>query len=261
MDENKEIDIDLTKIFEMLKKKAIFIVIVGIIGAILSACVTNFFIEPQYTASVKLHAYSNSDNKIGASTNISSGEIDASQKLINTYLVIIGSDTFLEKVADSVGNVTVGQLKGMIHSSQIEETVAFSVSVTSTSPELATNIANTIAELCPDEIIRVLKVGGVEVIDYATVPTAPTSPNMMKNILIGFAAGFVVSFLYFFIKELFDTKIHDRNDLEKEFEIPILGVIPRILPISETSSSNSNDRSIEPPKPHISNEKPGKESK
>lgn len=261
MDENKEIDIDLTKIFEMLKKKAIFIVIVGIVGAILSACVTNFFIEPQYTASVKLHAYSNSDSKIGASTNISSGEIDASQKLINTYLVIIGSDTFLEKVADSVGNVTVGQLKGMIHSSQIEETVAFSVSVTSTSPELATNIANTIAELCPDEIIRVLKVGGVEVIDYATVPTAPTSPNMPKNILIGFAAGFVVAFLYFFIKELFDTKIHDRSDLEKEFDIPILGVIPRILPVSETSSSSNSDRSIEPPKPHISNEKTGKESK
>lgn len=253
MDENKEIDIDLTKIFEMLKKKAIFIVIVGLVGAILSACVTNFFIEPQYTASVKLHAYSNTDNKIGANTNISSGELDASQKLINTYLVIIGSDTFLEKVADSVGNVTAAQLKGMISSSQIEDTVAFSVSVTSTSPELATNIANTVAELCPDEIIRVLKVGGVEVIDYATVPTSPTSPNLLKNVVIGFGVGFVLAFLYFFIRELFDTKIHDRNDLEKEFDIPILGVIPRILPVSEAPDEKKS-KNIEPPKPHISSE-------
>lgn len=261
MDENKEIDIDLTKIFEMLKKKAIFIVAVGIIGAILSACVTNFFIEPQYTASVKLYAYSNTDNKIGANTNISSGELDASQKLINTYLVIIKSDAFLEKVADNVGNVTGGQLKSMIQCSQIEDTVAFSVSVTSTSPEFATTIANTVAELCPDEIIRVLKVGGVEVIDYATVPSSPTSPNMLKNVVIGFAAGFIVAFLYFLVLEIFDTKIHDRSDLEKEFDIPILGVIPRILPVSGTDDNNNTDKGIDPPKPHVSETNLRKENK
>lgn len=261
MDENKEIDINLTKIFEMLKKKAIFIVIVGVIGAILSGCVTNFFIEPQYNASVKLHAYSNNDNKIGASSDINSGQIDASQKLINTYLEIITSRTFLEKVADSVGNVTAAQLGNMISCSHIEDTVAFRVSVTSTSPELATNIANTIAELCGDEIIRVLKVGGVEVIDYATVPTAPSSPNLMKNVVIGFGAGFVLSFLYFFIKELFDTKVHDRGDLEKEFDIPILGMIPRIIPVSETSNTSKGDGEIEPPKPHINTSENGKESK
>lgn len=260
MDENREIDINLTKIFDMLKKKALIIIVVGIIGAILSGCITNFFIEPQYTTSVKLHAYSNNDNKIGASTDINSGQIDASQKLINSYLVVITSDTFLEKVADSVGNVTAGQLKGMISCSQIEETVAFNVSVTSTSPELATNIANTVAELCPDEIIRVYKVGGVEVIDYATVPESPTSPNLLKNIVIGFAAGFIVAFLYFFIRELFDTKIHDRGDLEKEFDIPILGMIPRIVPTSQSTETVKLDNSIEPPMPHINITESGKES-
>lgn len=261
MDENKEIDINLTKIFEMLKKKAVFIIVVGIIGAIISGCVTNFFIEPQYTASVKLHAYSNSDNKIGASSDISSGQIDASQKLINTYLEIIMSRTFLEKVADSVGNVTAAQLGSMISCSHIEDTVAFRVSVTSTSPELATNIANTVAELCPDEIIRVLKVGGVEVIDYATVPTDPSSPNLPKNIVIGFGAGFVLAFLYFFIRELFDTKIHDRGDLEKEFDIPILGMIPRIIPVSETSDTDRGGKEIDPPKPHFNSAESRKESK
>lgn len=261
MDENKEIDINLTKIFEMLKRKAIFIIVVGIIGAIISGCVTNFFIEPQYNASVKLHAYSNNDNKIGASSDINSGQIDASQKLINTYLYIIKSDTFLEKVADSVGNVTVGQLRQMVQCSHIEDTVAFSVSVTSASPELSANVANTIAELCPDEIIRVLKVGGVEVIDYATVPTSPSSPNLLKNIVIGFGAGFVISFLYFFVKELFDTKIHDRADLEKEFDIPILGMIPRIMPTSESQSTDKANNEIEPPRPHINSVENGKESK
>lgn len=261
MNENREIDIDLTKIFEMLKKKAVYIVIVGIIGAILAGCFTNFFIDPQYTASVKLHAYNNNDNKIGASNDINSSQFDASQKVINTYLYIINSDTFLTKVADSMGDITVPQLKQMIKGSHIEDTVAFSVSVTSTNPELAANIANTIAELCPDEIIRVLKVGGVEVIDYATVPKSPTSPNLSKNILVGFAAGFALTFIYFFIKEIFDTKVHDRMDLEKEFDIPILGTIPRILPATDSHGADKADKSLDPPKPHINTLETGKENK
>lgn len=240
MEDNKEITIDLRKIFSMLKKKLIFIGIIALIGAVLAGCITNFFIEPKYTASIKMHVYSSSDNRIGANSSISSSEIDASQKLVNTYLVVVTSKTFTEKVADKVGgDITAKQIRSMMSCAQIQDTLAFQVNVTSTNKQQAAEIANAIADTCPDEIVRILKVGGVEVIDYATVPESPSSPNMKKNVLVGFLAGFALSFIFFFIKELFDTSITDEKDLEREFDIPLLGTVPRLVPTTEKSKTDT----------------------
>lgn len=240
MEDNREITIDLRKIFSMLRKKVVFIVIIAVIGSVLAGCITNIFIEPKYTATIKMHVYSSSDNRIGANSSISSSEIDASQKLVNTYLVVVTSKTFTEKVADKIGgDITAKQIRSMMSCAQIQDTLAFQVNVTSTSPQQAMEIANAIADTCPDEIVRILKVGGVEVIDYATVPESPSSPNLKKNIMVGFLAGFALSFVFFFIKELFDTSITDEKDLEREFDIPLLGTVPRLVPSTEKPKADT----------------------
>ncbi len=259
MEENREINIDLRKIFSMFRKKIIFIVIISLIGAVLAGCITNFFITPKYTANIKMHVYSSSDNRVGANSTITSSELEASQRLVNTYLVVVESRTFREKVADKLGNnIDPDEIGAMMSCSQIEETLAFQVNVTSTNKQQATDIANAIADTCPDEIVRILKVGGVEVIDYATLPQSPSSPNLQRNILIGFLLGFAVSFIFFFVKELFDTSITDEKDLQREFDIPILGTIPRLVPVTSTTKSDSNS-SLQPPKPSIESLKTDKE--
>lgn len=232
MEENREIEIDLKKLFLMLRKKVIYIILVAILGGTLSGCITNFFITPTYTANVKLYVNSNTDNLVSSNGSISINEIDASTKLVNTYLVVVKSNNFLEKVAEHLNDgSTASSIKSMMSCSQIEETLAFQINVTDQNPQRAADIANAIAETCPSEIVRVLKVGGVEVIDYAKVPTSQSSPNLKKNILIGLIVGFSLSFAFFFIKELFDTRILSSQDLEKDFDIPVLGTIPRLVPV------------------------------
>lgn len=252
MDENKEIEIDFKKIFEMIKQKLVYIILITVIGAVASGCITNFFITPQYTASIQLYAWSNSEHIVTPSSNITPNEIEASQMLINSYLVAIQSDTFIEKVADQVeGNITPTQIKKMLSCSAIEETNIFKVSITSTDPKQAAEIANVIADVCPDEIVRIMKVGGVEIVDYAKEPTKPSSPNTKKNILIGAAAGFILSFAFFFLKDMFDTSINDENDLKREFDIPIIGTIPKLLPVTEKSKANAESEFLIPPQPSV----------
>lgn len=108
----------------------------------------------------------------------------------------------------------------MISTSQVESTLAFQVNVTTENNQFSADVANIIAELAPDEIVRVLKVGGVEVIDYASAPSKPSSPNLKKNVLIGFAVAFVAAFAVFFIKELFDTRIMTESDLTRDLIFP-----------------------------------------
>jgi capsular polysaccharide biosynthesis protein len=190
-----------------------------------------------------MYVFSNTD-RVSSDTSVTQNDIIASQELINTYIYVLESDTVLKEVAKDLSlTTTPSAIRSMLSASKVEDTQAFQVTVSSTDPNLAAKIANSIAKVAPDEIVRVVKAGGVEIIDYATVPTSASSPNTKKNILVGAVAGLVLSFLIFFVYEMFDTTITNAKDLEREFEIPILGTIPR-LESNENTESNINDNSI-----------------
>lgn len=240
MDNEKEISIDLGKLLAMLKKRIVYILLATLIFAVLAGCLTEFFIEPKYTTSCTMYVYSNTD-RVSTNSSIGSSELTASQQLVNTYIVVLESNYVLENVIKELNlDMTVTQLKNMIDCSQINETEIFSVSVTSTDAALAADIANTIAKIAPDAIVQTIKAGGVSVIDYAKVPSSPSSPNLIKNVVIGALVGFVLSFAIFFVTELFDTTIRTDKDLEREFNIPILGDIPHLIPSAERAQTNDS---------------------
>jgi capsular polysaccharide biosynthesis protein len=253
--ETKELEIDLRKMFYKMKTKIVFILIATLIVGIASGLITHFCISPTYSSTVKMYVYSNS-NRVTTDSTITSNELTASQDLVNTYIYILMSDTVLDAVIEDVGlDISSSALKSMISASQATNTVAFEVTVTTTSAKWSAQIANSIAKIAPDEIIRVVKAGGVEIIDYAKTPTRPSSPNMKKNVALGALIGFIVSFAIFFIKELFDSTITSAGDIEKEFDIPVLGTIPRLETVEKSSSpysmSTPTTASVEPPEPTL----------
>ncbi len=249
--QNEELEVDLRKVAYMMRNKIVFIVIFTLLVAIVTGLVTHFCIDPMYSATVKMYVYSDSD-RITTDSSISTAELTASEDLVNTYIYILKSNTVLEAVAEDLNlNLTASQLRSMISAEQPTDTVAFEVRVENKSPKWAAKIANSIAKIAPEEIIRVVKAGGVEIIDYAKTPTKPSSPNLKKNIIIGALLGFIVSFAFFFISEMFDTTITDAKDVEREFLIPILGTIPELDTVDKypyQSDERSSDTDAEPKK-------------
>lgn len=238
-EKEKEIEIDLGKIFHMMKKRVIYIILATLITAVLSGCITEFLIQPKYSASCTMYVYSNTD-RVSSSSSIGQSELTASQQLVNTYIEVLKSDYVLEDVISNLNlNMTSKQLKSLLSFSQINETEIFRVTVTSTNAAQSADIANAIAQTAPDAIVKKIKAGGVSVLDYAKVPSSPYSPNLKKNILIGAIAGFAVSFIGFFIYELFDTTITSERDLEREFEIPVIGSVPRLVPSSKPNEDGA----------------------
>lgn len=226
--ENKEIEIDLSKIFYKMRNKFVFIAIFTIIAAVVSGLYTQFCIKPTYSATVKMYVYSNTDRIVSDST-ITTNELTASQDLVNTYIYILKSDTVLEAVIKDLNlNIKPSTLSSAISASQPKDTVAFEVTVNAKSAKTAAKVANSIAKIAPGEIVRVVKAGGVEIIDYAKVPTKPSSPNLGKNISLAAFAVFILSFIAFFVFELFDTTVTSARDIESEFDIPILGTVPNL---------------------------------
>ena len=242
--ENKDIEIDLGKIFYKMRNKFIYIIIFTIVAAIVSGLITHFCVKPRYSATTKMYVYSNTD-RISTDSTITSTELTASQDLVNTYIYILKSDTVLEAVIKDLDlNISPSALRGGISAQQADKTVAFEVTVTATGPKTAARIANSIAKIAPKEIVRVVKAGGVEIIDYAKVPTKPSSPNLSLNITIAALAALFISFVAFFLYELFDTTITSERDIIGEFDIPILGTVPNLENNTENSKYPSKDSKI-----------------
>lgn len=221
-----DIELDLMEVLLILIKK-IWIILACTVAVGLGAfLISRFLITPQYTASISMYVY-NGEKR--TDQLITASDLSTSQKLVQTYIVVLTSNTVLERVSSQLNHAyTTDELRDMIEASSISDTEAFGVTVTNPDPAAAQKIANTIAEFAPDEIIRVVKAGGVEVIDYAVLPDKPSSPHSMRNGAIGALLGLVLSSLLVVVLALLDTTIRSEEDLTNKFDLPVLGVIPSL---------------------------------
>ena len=239
MERKQEDTIDLLKLCKVLLNKAWLLIIVALLFAIVSFVVTKNMIKPEYQATSKLYVFNKSD--VGTSGAVSSSDISTSKILVNTYIVVLQSDSVLGQVVDTISEYqgkegfeylgtepyTTGQLRQMISAGSINSTESFSVTVTAHDPYQAKFINDAILYFLPDEIIRVVKAGAVEIIDKDSIPTKPSSPSIMKNTVLGGFVGGVLTAAIIVVMSLFDNLIHTEEDLQSEFpDINVIGVIP-----------------------------------
>ena len=62
----------------------------------------------------------------------------------------------------------------------------------------------------------------------ASMPVKPISPNILKLMILALAAGLALGAAAVVGREFLDRSVHDARALQTEFEIPVLGEIPRI---------------------------------
>jgi len=232
-----EKELDIKQLFSILWQNKWFILIMGVICGSLVWLFSTFVITPQYSSSVSMYVYNDSR----PNNAISSSDLLTAQKLVDTYIVILTSDSVLNKVSEQLGGgYSSAQLREMLQAASINNTEAFKITATHSNLRFAQKLANTVAEIAPAEIIRVVKAGAVEVIDKATVPVKPSSPNVKINSAIGVLLGLILAIFFCLLKNMFDTVINSEEDLKEVFNIPILGVIPRLVETQTAAKESDN---------------------
>lgn len=227
----------LERILWILKKRLAYMIIISAVGGILGGGYAYMTKSTVYRAAVSFYVYANPDYVYDSSVNISSSEFMTAMGLVKSYISILQSDVVMEKVIQEADlDYSVTQLIGSISTGEIENTAVFYVYAYDSAPDKAMLIANTIGEVAPSEISRIVKSGGIEVIDYAKLPTMPySSTNVIKFSILGFAGGLVMSVFFFFFFGFLDTTIRRRYELRLAFNIPVLGDVPAMIP------QNKND--------------------
>lgn len=235
--------IDFKNLVNILKKRMKLLIATALIFTILSAIYTFFIVDPQYEASTQILVnQSQSENEQSSTT-----DIESSRELINTYNVIITSPAILEPVTQRTNfNGSVGSLRSKTNVSAEAESQVAIVTVTDSDPQTAVELANTIGQTFEQQIPEIMNVDNVSILSEAQLSesSSPVSPQPFLNLLIAFVVGLIISSGWVIVKEFLDKSLKSEEDIEKELNLPILGVVPTIqeVPDDKYGSSAENKK-------------------
>lgn len=221
------VNIFLPKLWIIAMVSIFFAVVAGVFSAVQ---------EETYTSRGKYMMNKISMTDPDAMIGLNSSEVDAMRIMIDSMQQMIDTDNFPKKVIEKLtetgawtGELNVDELRNMMTVTKIgSETTCYYFSVTSSDPELSAVVATVAGELLIEEYEALHKYAiTIGRIDDPTVATSPNSKNIVRNALIAFVAGLLLSMIAIFIISKFDVVIRSREMLEDNFDLPILGIIPR----------------------------------
>lgn len=243
-------EIDLMPLLTALLKKLWLLVLCAVLLGGAAFLYTRYCVTPMYRASVSVYV-NNISSKVDPDRveYVSGSNLATAKQLVTTYVNIIRSDRVLTKVVEQSGlDVSVGSVRGMMTASSRDDTEMFDIYVSSPDPEQAAQVANAIADVAPDQIAAIVEGSSTKIIDYATVPTSPYSPNYQRNVLMGAVVGAVLAAAYVVLRTLLDKRVKSEDDLERLTELPVLGVIPDFSDAHSKGSGNKYDYNSQPAK-------------
>lgn len=217
---------ELKDYLRILRRSWIIVVACVLIG-VLGAGVTSLLIKPTYKSDTKLFvALQNS----GSVTELQQGNV-FSQARVQSYVKTVSTPTVLQPVIDSLGlDLTPQALSQSITASSDVNTVLISISVTDESPVQAAAIAQAVSRSLVEAVDKLERPAEGEpspvklsIVTPATAPTAPSSPNVRLNLVVGFLAGLAAGVGVAVLRSILDTRIRGEADLRRVTDTAMLG--------------------------------------
>ena len=223
MNKMEEQVISLSEIFEALKKRWIMIATITIIATIISGILSFFVIKPTYETSTKVFIGKEESNLEGYNSN----DIQMYQKLLQTYAEAVRTNEVIKAAIENTSSsLSVSDVKSDLTVIPISDTQILQIKYQNGDPseakEILENITNQFVILAKELVTN----GNVKVIEEVQLPQNPVAPNKKMNIAIAFLLGLMVSVGIVFLLEYLDSTYKNKDQLERDLDIPVIGVIP-----------------------------------
>jgi capsular exopolysaccharide synthesis family protein len=156
------------------------------------------------------------------------------QARVQSYSQLLKTPKLLGPVAKDIGAHDAAGLAGKVSATTPPNTVLIDVSVTDRSPEMAQRIAKSISVRFPEMIADLEALGDsaqsspVKVTLVATpeVERGAVAPRPSRNIALGLVLGLLLGLGLAVLKDLLDTKVRTKKDVEALTEAPVIGTVP-----------------------------------
>lgn len=222
-------EIEIKEYFYIIWRKKWLIVLIIVFSIAISGVFSFFVLESEYeTFTTLMLRKPNSGMRYGEA--IGYDDVLLNQRLVFTYGEIAKSRAVSNEVINNLGlNLTADQLKKKVKVSLVEDTEIIKIVVNYSDPEFATRIANETAEVFIKNVVSMLMIENVQVIDKAELPTNPIKPRPILNMAIAGVLGVMISVFLVLLLEYIDNTIKTPSDVEKYLDLPVIGMIPKIL--------------------------------
>ena len=225
MNEMEEQVISLSEIFEAIKKRWIMIVAITLSATLVSGILSFFVIKPVYETSTKLFIGKEEREDTVYNTN----DIQMYQKLLQTYAQAIKTKDLVGRAINSLNyELEPSKVVGALTVTPVTDTQILQIKYKSKNQQEAVDVLKNVTEQFIITSKELVPNGNVRVIEEVEFPENPVSPNKKTNIAIAFLLGLMVSLGLVFLLEYLDNTYKNKEQLEKELDIPVLGVIPDV---------------------------------
>lgn len=217
-----EMEIDLLELLSYYMEHIIWIILGFLAGAVIAGLITFYLIKPEYTATSKMYMVSSSSQSVVDLTDLNIG-----QSLSSDYVELLKTRPIIEGIIEEQGlDYNYKELVSMLEMSVVSNTRIISIRATSHDPEEAMNISNALADKGVKELPKLMETPQPHIAEYAIIPVNPSSPSLSRNVMIGALIGLIAVLGIFTIRFILDDTFKSADDIEKEFGVIPLTVIP-----------------------------------
>ena len=215
--------ISISEIIDAVKKRWKIIALCTLISTLVSGIFSFFIIAPTYEASTKVFI----GKEESSVENYNYNDITMYQKLLKTYSELIKTKDLINRsITNSEYELEVEDVLNNVSVTTVADTQMIQIAYKSTSPNIAKNMLENITNEFITTAQELVPNGNVRVLETVELPEEPVAPNKKMNIAIAFILGMMVGLGIVFLLEYLDNTYKNKEQLEKDLDIPVLGVIP-----------------------------------
>ena len=182
---------------------------------------SSFISVPLYESTGKLYIMNQAAEKL------TSADFSISTYLTKDCENLISDKAVLGEVSKKLGGkYSAGEIKSALSVKAPENTRFIEFTIKTASANDSKIIVDTLCAVAQEKIEELLKVNRVTIIREGAVASAPTSPNVKRNVIAAFLAACLIFAFIIFVSYYFNDKINSPEDVEKYLDISTLGDIP-----------------------------------
>lgn len=216
---------------EWFKRLWIFILIFAVLGATALVAYTHMTYTPKYSASATFTV--NVDVMESSSEHYNKA---TANQLAKTFPNILTSSSLNKIVCSDLG---VDSISEKITASVLQDTNLFTITVTSTSPQRAYDVLNSVINNYPQVARFVIGSTQLYLIDTSSISTKPINyPDYTRKALLGIFAGAVIALVLMLMLSLMTNTVIRSSDITENFNVKCLGSVPEL---SKKKRSVEND--------------------
>ena len=224
----KQSDAAAFSIINLAIRNLHYILISGAAAALLVFLIVTIFVSPTYEVRTSFYVYNTSASE---SSSVNSSDMQAAKNLAATYSKILGSNAVIDAVIndlDDTGGYSRTDLRNNVRVNGVSDTQVIEVKVMTDNRDLSYQLADSFSRVAPKEVIRIGKVGNLEVLDQPEMPNKKSSPKTLYDTMLGFLVGAMLAFGVICLRAISDTTVYNSADVDKAVGLPVLGSIPEI---------------------------------